>query len=98
VIQAYDSAGNPKTVGGDSFTVTINTTATQTVTDQQNGTYLVEYSILDDEQDTVQITVTLNNTNIQDSPFSVAIYRMQFLHSSLTSIFKFFFFSTTFSQ
>lgn len=66
VVTARDAQGNPVGVGGDIVVVTPSGVAPVTATDQGNGTYVASIGVFG----LPTVTITLNGTPIQGSPFS----------------------------
>ncbi|NUP98972.1 MAG: Ig-like domain-containing protein, partial [Armatimonadetes bacterium] len=69
-VQARDSEGNARTVGGDEVVVTVSgsNTASPTVTDNGNGTYTAQYTPASPGTD--QVAITLNGGAVSGSPFT----------------------------
>eukprot|EP01133_Synstelium_polycarpum_P015677 gene15677-18631_t len=70
-IVSCDYFGDPRTEGGDQYTVAITDSDTPTITDNNDGTYTVEYKPLDQGQAT--ITVSLNGTKIKGMPVTITV-------------------------
>jgi len=73
VVGLFDQFGNPRGVGGDAVAVTLSPAerTTATVLDNGDGTYTISWTAL--ASGAYQLSVTVDELNIQDSPFAITV-------------------------
>lgn len=74
-LQARDSTGNDRTVGGDPFKALLfmknQSGMAARITDFNNGTYMISYNVT--RAGSYQLVLSLNNQHVAGSPFQVNI-------------------------